>query len=786
MSWTQRLVSCLILLALLLSPLLQPAPAQATLTDVPIPWSNFNFIPVTYNGGIISDYESSADPSRGPAAVQPANTDISSCSPNGYLPGSQPSFLFSYYDGSTPSNITDDYLALRMRLNGTVLEQRQVGLDSGHWYILIDIDNDGWKEFAIDIDGTVNSNRPDRVYLLYNDLPTNNVTPRSGAQRQNSDVLGGDEINLWYAAGPAATGTAQTNNHVRVLTATPACYGGSEFWLDVQMPITAFNVGGVQKLEPGTPARFLCSTSASAVDPLQKDWMLKVLSVPIFSDPWQPVVYASKTATLLEDNDANGAASPGDVLRYDITISNSGLLAMTNVIFYDMISDPNLQLVDGSVVTTGTIVKQTGNEVEVHFVSIPSGGSVTISFRATILFPQTPGVGVVSNQGQVSGSNFTSVLTDDPSTPTPQDATRTTLVIPPRLRITKEGPADANAGSNITFTGTLTNYGTQQAVDVVLVDQLPDGLTFVSSSHAAVYDSGANTVTWQLGTVGGGVSISGWLTVRVSDNVTDGTVLSNLFSVTWQGGGPATATANVTARTSPLLSIVKNGPATGTVGALLTYTGTLTNYGTGPAYNVVLVDQLPDGLTFISSSHGAIYDPPPVNTVTWNLGTLNSGASISGWLTVQVDNTVPNGTTLTDNFSITWEDSSGNPYGPVSSTVDTTIYTAPELTITKEGAAEVQAGSYLTFTGTLTNVGGSPADNVILVDYLPPGLTFVSSSHTAVYDPVSRTITWQLGTVGSGVAIPGWVTVHVDGSLPDGTLLSNLFSVTWKDGSGTD
>jgi len=69
------------------------------------------------------------------------------------------------------------------------------------------------------------------------------------------------------------------------------------------------------------------------------------------------------------------------------------------------------------------------------------------------------------------------------------------------------------------------------------------------------------------------------------------------------------------------------------------------------------------------------------------------------------------------------------------------------LTITKEGAAEVQAGSYLTFTGTLTNVGGSPADNVILVDYLPPGLTFVSSSHTAVYDPVSRTITWQLGTV---------------------------------------
>jgi uncharacterized repeat protein (TIGR01451 family) len=789
-----RYIALVCLLSLLLPILLSLSiakPAVATLTDTPVAWSNFNFVPVTYNGGIIYDYESSSDPSRGTAAINPANTDISSCSPDGYLPGNQPSFLWSYYDSGTPSVIADDRLALRMRLNGTVLENSQVGLDSGHWYILIDIDNDGWKEFAIDIDGTVGSNRPDRVYLLYNDLPTNSATARSAAQRSNSDTLGGDEINLWYAAGPAATGIAQTNNHVRVLTATPNCFGGSEYWLDVQLPISAFNVGGIQKLDPSTPARFLISTSASASDPLQKDWMLKILSDPIFSDTWQPSVHASKSAFLLYDLDSNGTASPGDILRYDISITNTGQVPMLNVVFSDNISDSNLQLNDNVVTTAGTIVK--GNtigdtEVRVNISAIASGSSENISFQARILNNFPLGVSVVSNQGLVYGSNFTSIYTDDPATAAPSDATRTQVTIPPTLHITKQGPDEANSGSYITFSGTLSNFGTGPAENVTLVDQLPTWMTFVSSSYGAVYNPGANTVTWQLGRLEGGASISGWLTVLVDNATPPGSVLTNTFSVTWQdsGGGsygPATATKNVTIRNRPILSISKSGPATGSPGNLLTYTGTLTNEGIVTATNVILVDHLPTGLTLVDSSHGAVYDPG-TNSVTWNLGNVGGGALISGWLTVRVDSGVPNGTVLTNNFSLTWQDSGGGTYGPETNSANTTIYTSPQITISKEGPHEATVGSYITFTGTLTNVGGSTAENVILVDYLPPGLIFIGSSHSAVYDPIARTITWQLGSVGSGVSIPGWVEVRVNGSLPDGTDLINTFSVTWKDGGG--
>lgn len=785
----QLLLTILVLKAFLLSTI--PMPAEAALAEAPINWSNFGFVPFTYNGAVIYDYESSSDPSRGTGGVSPPHIDISSCSPDGYLPGTQPSFMWSYYDAGTPTVTADDHLALRIRLNGTPLEQSKVGLASGHWFTLIDIDNDGYKEFAIDVDGTVGSNQPDRVYLLYNDLPTNSVTARSGAQRSQSDTLSGDEINLWYAAGPAATGIAQVNNHVRVTTATPACYGGNEFWLDVQLPISAFKVGGVQKLDPATPARFFVSTSASAADPMQKDWVLKVLSSPIFSDTWQPTVYASKMAVLFTDTDGNGAVSPGDVLRYDISIHNIGHMPMLDVLFNDKISDSNLQLNDNVLTTAGAIIK--GNtsgdsEVTVNVGTIAAGASENISFHVTILDTFAPGVSVVSNQGLVSGSNFNSTYTDDPSTLTPSDATRTAVTIPPNLHITKEGPDTASAGSYITFTGTLINYGSEPAENVTLVDILPAGLTFFSSSHSAIYDAGANTITWHLGTLSGGASIPGWVTVLADNTTPNDTVLTNTFSATCNDSrgksyGPSTATKNVTILNIPFLQISKSGPAHGSPGALLTYTGTLTNPSNSTAENAILVDYLPAGLTFVSSSHGAVYDPVG-KTVTWYLGSLQAGGSIPGWVTVQVDSGIPNGTSLTDSFSVTWQDNIGTRCGPETSSATTTIYSDPQVTITKEGPHEAVAGSYITFTGTLTNVGGSPAEGVILVDYLPPGLTFVSSSHNAIYDPAASTITWYLGNVGAGGAIPGWVAVHVDDFLPDGTYLINTFSTTWNDTDG--
>ena len=88
----------------------------------------------------------------------------------------------------------------------------------------------------------------------------------------------------------------------------------------------------------------------------------------------------------------------------------------------------NTTLVVGSAqASQGTVTK--GNTagdtaVGVDIGTIPPGASVTISFRAVINDPLPASVTQVINQGIISGSNFPTVPTDDPTTPAPGDPTR--------------------------------------------------------------------------------------------------------------------------------------------------------------------------------------------------------------------------------------------------------------------------------------------------------------------------------------------------------------------------
>ena len=50
------------------------------------------------------------------------------------------------------------------------------------------------------------------------------------------------------------------------------------------------------------------------------------------------------------------------------------------------------------------------------------------------------------------------------------------------LQITKAGPANAVAGTNIVYTITVTNAGPSDATGVTLTDPTPPGLTFVSNA----------------------------------------------------------------------------------------------------------------------------------------------------------------------------------------------------------------------------------------------------------------------------------------------------------------
>ena len=70
-------------------------------------------------------------------------------------------------------------------------------------------------------------------------------------------------------------------------------------------------------------------------------------------------------------------------------------------------------------------------------------------------------------------------------------------------------------------------------------------------------------------------------------------------------------------------------------------------------------------------------------------------------------------------------------------------------------------GSPLTYTIIYDNINNSfDVHNVLLVDRLPSETTFVSASDGGTYDPVSHTVTWNLGTLSAGSG-PFNVTVNV-------------------------
>ena len=70
------------------------------------------------------------------------------------------------------------------------------------------------------------------------------------------------------------------------------------------------------------------------------------------------------------------------------------------------------------------------------------------------------------------------------------------MLILPDLKMVKTGDAAATTGENTTYTLTVTNNGDISTPNVIIEDQLPAGVSFVSASNGGIHNSGTHKVTW--------------------------------------------------------------------------------------------------------------------------------------------------------------------------------------------------------------------------------------------------------------------------------------------------
>ncbi len=204
--------------------------------------------------------------------------------------------------------------------------------------------------------------------------------------------------------------------------------------------------------------------------------------------------------------------------------------------------------------------------------------------------------------------------------------------------------ATALVGDTLTYTLRYGNNGPQDAINGVVQDVLPLGVTFVSADPAPTSTSGTGgandpvILTWNIGDLA--VGATGELSVVATINAgqEDETLLnlatiSNDRQETDLTNNDDDAVTYVGSLTNVYL--LKDGPATTGLGQTITYTLSYGNNGTASAENVSVSDVLPTGVTFVSATPAI--SSQNGQTLTWGrLGTLASGEMDVITLTVAI------------------------------------------------------------------------------------------------------------------------------------------------------
>jgi large repetitive protein len=449
------------------------------------------------------------------------------------------------------------------------------------------------------------------------------------------------------------------------------------------------------------------------------------------------------------------SVNAGSNASYVITITNNGPDTASNVSLTDELP-PGTTFVslnhDSGTNPSGcgTPTVGEGGTVLCTWVSLASGA--TSQFTLVINSGSAPSI-----------ANTASGLTDSFDTnPSNDSATaNTTVTQSADLAVTKSGPGTVTAGTDVTYTLTITNNGPSIATSVSLSDTLPAGLTFVSvnqTSGPTFGCSGGPTTTCTIASLASGATATFDLVAHVSSATAGGASVANTATGTTSTTDPTpgnnSSTSTATAAASADVSVTKNGPAAVAPGSDITYAVTVANAGPSDAANVQLIDNVPAGTTFVSANQtsGPTFNcvTPAVGgtgPITCSIASLVAGASAAFDFVMHVDpsttGTISNTATAT---STTTDPTPGN--GTATSPPATVSPSTTDVSLTKTANGErFSPSSNVTYTITATNNGPAVATNVVVTDILPAGTTFVSATPSQGSCSGTTTVTCNLGVL---------------------------------------
>ncbi len=291
----------------------------------------------------------------------------------------------------------------------------------------------------------------------------------------------------------------------------------------------------------------------------------------------------------------------------------------------------------------------------------------------------------------------------------------------PKIDITKDAPATALVGEEFNYTIVVSNPSQVTATNVTVSDNLPDGISYVSSSPQS--NSGGPALSWSLGSLAGGASTT--ISVTVSGTRTG--TFDNCAEVRADQGLSDRDCAQ-TRISAPALVLEKDCPPEVMLCESIPYVIRVRNTGDGTATNIRIVDELAPGLVAENGNSSLVFEVP----------TLGPGEAREGRITVRAERTG----TFVNRARATGD-------GGLTAEADcTTVVKQATLQLSKTGPSVRYIGRPATYELTVTNSGDAAARDTVLTDEIPSGVSFVSASDGG--NRSGGNVVWNLGTLQPG------------------------------------
>ncbi len=490
-----------------------------------------------------------------------------------------------------------------------------------------------------------------------------------------------------------------------------------------------------------------------------------------YTATWTDDLDVTRLTLVADKSPEKQISDVGQDVAWTLTVKNNTSAPAPNVVITDVVGSAfsNVTATVGSTGVDSNTPVVVGNTITwTPAITIPANGAWTATVTGT-----AGATGVNTNSVEAVGVCAAGCVYS-----TTSDLAVVTLV---REFVKLPEVQTDTIGSVVTFTlkGFASDADTVYQ-NVTFTDTLPQGLGYLSSVLTYTYDADASSVTvisntptitqghkasgdvvWRLGDLSGTVQMTASLTAVILDVFSnqDGVTLTNVFRGTWIDEdqpfeGFDTSQVDIV---EPDVDLSKDvASSTESLSdldgaAFLTYTLRLTNTGTSPAYDVVITDAVPSGIS-VTHLYGGESRSGPIqgqSILTWTVGVMSdtlpgmhnplvlsytariSGAVASGDETAErID--------LTNLVSGTYSSLPGEPppgeerdYGPVT---DTKTVDTASAALTKSveppssASGNLRIGDVVTYTIVDEVPPGLAVPWPYHYDYLPVGFRYITGT----------------------------------------------------------